>query len=218
MTTRARQLPRRQHHLGRLAAAPGRRALGFAPQREGHPTGQGDQARHDEGGAPAPPLHQQPREQGRAGHAQIARQAVDADDHPGAAGPLHEHGDAHRMINGREETDERQPRRKLPWPLRQRGEQRRRPQAEEEDQHHLPPAPEIAQATGRHGPQAEQEEGPHAVRHQVFPAGKAEFRRDRADGRREDQQEQMIERMADIEQQRDPAGMVFERGLRLRRR
>jgi hypothetical protein len=48
---------------------------------------------------------------------------------------------------------------------------------------------------------AEEEEGCHAVRHEVFPALQTEFRCNAGDGCCEDQQEHVVQGVTDIEQQ-----------------
>ena len=64
-----------------------------------------------------------------------------------------------------------------------------------------PPAPQVAQPSGRQRAQAEQHERADAVGHQVFPAREAEVGGDGADRGGEDQQEHVVDRMGDVEQE-----------------
>jgi hypothetical protein len=84
-------------------------------------------------------------------------------------------------------------------PVRHRD--RRQPHAMEEDDHHPPPPPQIPQPPGRHRPDAEHHERPHRVRHQVFPPPHPEIHRDRPHRGGKDQQEQVIQRVGDVEQE-----------------
>src|SRR4029453_10085880 len=72
--------------------------------------------------------------------------------------------------------------------------------AEEKDPHHPAPAPEIAETARRERAEAEEHESPRGVRHEVLPEH-APLARDRRDGGGEDQQEQVVERVADVQEQ-----------------
>ena len=57
----------------------------------------------------------------------------------------------------------------------------------------------VTEAPGRQRTQAEQHERTHAVGHQRFPVGKAEFDSDRSHRGRENEQEHVVERVRNIE-------------------
>ena len=118
------------------------------------------------------------------------------------------------MVDRRERAQQRQHQRELPRVLGDGGEQARRADAEVEHQHHRAPAPQIAQAPGGQRAQAEQHERAGGVGHQVFPAGEAEVRGDRAHRRREDQEHQVVDRVRDVEQHHRRAAVLGERGRR----
>src|SRR6185503_7495936 len=84
-------------------------------------------------------------------------------------------------------------------------EERRHAEAEEEQQHHATASPQIAEPSRGQRAEAEQQERARAVRHEVLPAGEPEVDGDGGHGRREDQQEEMIERVRDVEQDRGGA-------------
>jgi hypothetical protein len=75
------------------------------------------------------------------------------------------------------------------------------PEPEEEHHHHAAPAPQVAQPPGRHRTQAEHQEGAGAIGHQVFPAREAELDGDAGHRGGEDQQEHVVQRMAQVEQE-----------------
>ena len=87
-------------------------------------------------------------------------------------------------------------------------------------QHHRACVPTDRRAAPPAATQAEQHERTDAVRHQRFPVGETEIGRDRADRRRENEQEHVIERVRDVEQQRGRAvgSMVRHAGSRRYRR
>ena len=159
-----------------------------------------------------------PGQHGRDGDAEIADEPVDADDGARARRVLHEHRDADRMVDGRERAHQRERGRELPRVLRDRGKQARHADAEVEHDHHRAPAPVVAQPSRRHRAQAEQHERARRVRHQVLPAREAEVDRDRADGGREDQQDEMVDRVRDVEEQRRERRVLDDVGGRRWRR
>jgi hypothetical protein len=201
----ARQHRRRQLHA-RLARPLRRRlALGRRHAQEDHAERDAHEPGHDEGRAPAEGLDQVAGEQRRRRDAEVAREAVDADRRPRVLRLPHQHRDAHRVVDRCERAEQRERRCHLPGVLRQRDEDRRRADAEEEHQHHAPPAPQVAQPPRGQRAEAEQREGAHAVGDQVLPARKSEVGRDRRHRGREGQQEQVVQRMGRVEQQLERA-------------
>ena len=190
-----------QRHRGLLAA--GRRRLGLGRgHRDEHPAqGQAGEPGHHEGRAPAGQLDQEAGQQRRHRDAQVARQPVQADRRARPRRMLHQHRDAHRVVDRREGAQQRQRGSQLPGVLGGGGQQRGESHAEEEHRHHLAPAPEVAQPAGGQRAQAEQQEGADAIGHQVFPACEAEVACDRRDRGGEDQQEQVVQRVGEVEQQ-----------------
>ena len=154
-----------------------------------------DERWDDERCAPTGELNEKAGHRRRQRDAEIAREAVDADRETGTLGAAHEHRNPDGMINRRECAHQRQRQRELPGVLRRRDQQHRSAHAEVKNEHHLAPAPVIAESPGRQRPQAEHYKRAHAVRHQIFPPGDAEIRGDRADRRRKDQQEHVIKRV-----------------------
>ena len=192
---RARQVYLLLGPLGR------RHLLARRDEREDHGARQRDGAWHREGGAPAHVLDQEAGEDRGAGDAEIAGQAVDADREPGILRLLHEHRDAHRMVDGREHAHQRQRGRQRPYAAGQRDQQRGDAHAQEEDDHHRAPAPQITQAAGRQRAEAEHDERPGGVRHQIGPHHPP-VGGDGRDRGGEDQQEQMVQAVADVEEER----------------
>ena len=173
---------------------------------ERHAAGDRQQRRHRERRAPSGVLDEQARGDRRERHAEISGQAVDADREARSRRAAHEHRDPDRVIDRRERAHQREGGRELPRIARDGDQQRRGAHAEEEDEHHPPPSPEVAQAARRQRAQAEQHERADAVGHQRFPVGETEIGGDRRDRRREDQQEHVVDRVRDVEQQRNGAG------------
>ncbi len=140
---------------------------------------------------------------------------------PGRDCALDEHRNADRVVDRRERAHQRQRGRELPGRAVVSGDQqRRRAHAEEEHEHHPAPSPEVAEAARRQRAQTEQRERAHAVGHQVLPAREAEVGGDRANGRREDQQEHVVDRVRHVEQQCRGAGLRWRghgiRGITVR--
>ena len=181
-----------------------RRRRGFvgSDARERDPARERDQRRHGERGTPASVLDQEARRDRRQRDAEVTGEPVHADGEARALCAAHQHRDADRMVDRRERAHQRHRRGELPRALRERDQQHRRAHAEEEDQHHPSAAPVVAQPSRGQRSQAEQREGADAIGHQVLPARNAEIGGDGADRGREDQQEHVVERMRDVEQQR----------------
>ncbi len=99
--------------------------------------------------------------------------------------------------------------RQLPWVPGERNQQGRAAHAEEIDEHHRAPAPEISQPPRGQGPDAEHDERTGGVGHEIFPAADAEFARDRRHCGRENQQHQVIDRVGEVQQQRCDAQAHF---------
>ena len=171
-------------------------------QRERHAAADRDRARHGECGPPAEVLDEQAGHQRRNCDAEVAGKAVDADRPSRPRCVLHQHRNADRVVDGRKQPDAHQPRSQLPRPVGEARHERRATDADEEDDHHHPPAPQVAEPPGRQRADAEQEERADAVRHQRFPAREPEVRGDGGYRRREDQEEHVVERVSDVEQQR----------------
>ena len=90
-------------------ARPGRRDLRPHQKRIGDADQDRDDARHDEGDAPAAVVDEVAGEQRRAGHAQVAQHAVDGDAHAGVLPLLHHDGEADRVVDGGKHADHEQP-------------------------------------------------------------------------------------------------------------
>jgi hypothetical protein len=157
-------------------------------------------ARDGEGIAPAQPLDEQARDQSGARNAEIAGQAVEPDDRARVAGVLYQHGDAHRVIDRRKGSEQGERDAKLQCVLRDRNEQGRRAESHEEDDHHAASTPDVAESPGGHGAEAEHEECAHRVGHEVGPVRIAEFGSHGGDCGGEDQQEHVIDRVAEVQQ------------------
>ncbi len=175
----------------------------------------GEQSGNRERGAPAQELDGETGRKRGERDAQVSGQAVDADRPARAIRGLQQHRNADRVVDRCERAEQRQRDRHLPCVLRRGGEQRRGAHAEEEDQHHRPAAPQVAQPARRNGAQAEQQERRGAVGHQLLPRREAEVRGDHRNRGGEDQQEHVVDRVRDVEQQRGAARM---RGQCVRRR
>jgi hypothetical protein len=116
------------------------------------------------------------------------------------------------MVDRGESTHQRQRCRELPGVLRQRGDERRGAHAEEEDEHHVAAAPDIAQPPGRDRAEPEERESAHAVGHEVRPVCIAEFDGDRPDGGGKDQEKHVVYAVACVQQEfhegASPCGLV----------
>ena len=86
--------------------------------------------------------------------------------------------------------------------------------AEEEHDHHRPPSPQVTIAASRQRCDAEHHKGTGGVRHQVFPAAKAEVDSNGADGGSEDQQRQVVNGVGEVEQQAGGHGASLGHGSR----
>ena len=123
------------------------------------------------------------------------------------------------MVDRRESAHQRQRERELPRIAGERDQQHRHTHAEEKYEHHLATTPVVAEFAGRQRPQAEHDERTGAVRHEIFPPRQVEVGGNRADRRREDEQEHVIERMRDVQQQRGRSRFrKFHRGILPRQR
>src|SRR3954469_20247441 len=87
-------------------------------------------ARHEERGAPAEYVHQRTGDQGGGGEAEIAPQSVPAERGAELRRRSDEHGDADRMVDGGENTDQRKPEPNLPRRAGETGEDERGADAE----------------------------------------------------------------------------------------
>jgi hypothetical protein len=186
----------------RTALAPRRRlALGRRKKHEGGARRKTQQRGQHEGGTPADILHHEAGQDGRKRDAQVAHQAVDADGGARVARMLHQHRNAHRMVDGRKGAQHGDSQRQLPGVLCCRTQQARSTEPEEKHHHHAAPAPQVAQPPGRHRTEAEQQEGAGAIRHQVFPSRKTELDGDAGHRGGEDQQEHVVQCMAQVQQE-----------------
>jgi hypothetical protein len=173
-------------------------------EREEHAAQDRERAGDGEGGAPARRLHEEAGEHGGERDAEVAGEPVHADGEAGIARVLHQHRNADRVVDRREDAHERERGRQRPHARRRGHEQGRGADAEKEDDHHHPPAPEVPEASGRQRAESEHHERAHRVRHEVLP-DHAPVGGDGAHRRGEDQQEQVIQRVAGVEEQRGRA-------------
>ena len=151
--------------------------------------------------APAAVIDEIAGDQRGAGDAEIAPDAVDGEAHAGAAPFLDHDRQPDRMIDRREDADDEQADADLQRRLGNRRCQRGEPDADEEHHHHAMPAPFVGEPACRQRKYSEREEARGRVFQQVGVA-EAPFprQRQRRDGG-EYQREQMVEEMADVEQQ-----------------
>ena len=110
------------------------------------------------------------------------------------------------MVDGRESAHQRQGQGHLPGRLGGGHQQARQAHANIEHHHHATPAPEVAQTACGDGPDAKKDESAHGVGHHVFPAPHPEVDGNGTHRRGKDQQEQVIQGMAHIQQQRSQFG------------
>jgi hypothetical protein len=140
-------------------------------------------------------------QQRRAGDAEVAPHAVHRDAHAGVLPLGGDDGEPDRMIDRREHADDEQADADLQGRLRKSGGDRGEADADEEHAHHALAAPFVGEPPGRQGEQAEGEEAGSGIGEQIAVADAplAAERQRRHGG--EDQGEQVIEEMADVEQQ-----------------
>jgi len=139
---------------------------------------------------------------GRGRNAQIAGHAVDPYGDARLARVPQQHRDAHRMVDRGKSAHQAERQRQLPDVAGERNQQRGSAHAEEKYQHHRAPAPEISQPPRRERSDAEHQEGPGGIGHEIFPAPDAEVVRDGRYRGREHQQHQVIDRVGEVQQQR----------------
>ena len=141
-----------------------RHALRRLPAGEDHigdAGGDGDQARQDEHRAPAPLVSQRARRDAGGGDAQIAPHAIDAQRLAQLFRIRGDHGDADRMIDRGEQSDQRQPDCQLQRRAGKAGQDRGHADAQEEHRHHAGLAPAVAQPAGGDRGRAEGDEAEH---------------------------------------------------------
>ncbi len=105
------------------------------------------------------------------------------------------------MIDRGEDAHQRERRRQRPHARRRGDQDGGGADAEEEDHHHRAAPPEVAQPARRQRAEPEHDERADRIRHEVLP-DHAPVGRDGADGSGEDEQEQVIEGVAGVEQKR----------------
>ena len=105
------------------------------------------------------------------------------------------------MIDRGEAAQERKRERELDRRPGEADQDGRSAHAEKEQHHHRAPAPLIAQLARGQGNDAEKEKRCGVVWHEVLPSREAELQSDGGHGGRENQQEHVIDRVADIEEQ-----------------
>jgi len=169
--------------------------------RVGNPDQDRDDARDDEGHAPAAVVDEVARDQGGTGNAQVAPHAIDGDAHPCVLPCLDDDGEPDGVIYGGEQADREQAEADLQGRARERRGKRSKADADEERRHHTLAAPLVGEPPGGQREYAEGKEAGRGVFDEVAIT-EAPFaieceRRYRG----EDQREQMIEEVADIEQQ-----------------
>ncbi len=168
---------------------------------EGDGADQADHARDDERRLPAEALGDVDREAGGDGDAHVAGQAVHADREAGVLGLLDQHRDADRVIDRGEGAHQGQRGADLPLVGAERDDQRRDAHAGEEDHHHDPAAPMVAEAAAHDRAGAEHEERAVVERRELGPLD-APDAGDDAPGIGEDHQDPVIHGVADVEQDR----------------
>ena len=105
------------------------------------------------------------------------------------------------MVDRREYADRKQPDTDLQRRLRKPGRHGGKPDADEEQHHHSLAAPFVGEPAGRIGEHPEREETGRGVFEQ-FAVAQVPFARQRQRrDRREDQREQVIEKVSDVEEQ-----------------
>ena len=201
-------MPRTLRWLGfcRAGSAIGFRAIGGSFAFEKHQVGNSEQnrnhARQEKRAAPAAGVDQKTGQQCRAGHAHVAEDPVDRERYAGTLAPVHDHGEADRMINRRKNSDQRQADTNLQRRIGKAGQDRTQTDADEKYDHHAGPAPLVGDPAGEDRTDTEGDESRGGIRDQLrvtqVPfAGQAQRRH-----RGEDEHEQMIEEMPQIEIQK----------------
>src|SRR5438477_594942 len=84
------------------------RAQAKSVQRVARPARQRGSPRDDEGHTPAGILDEEAGQESREGDAEIAGEAVDADGEAGVLRVLHDHGNADRVVDRREDSHDRE--------------------------------------------------------------------------------------------------------------
>ena len=103
-------------------------------------------ARHHEGGAPARNIDEYAGHDGGTGYAHIAPHTVDAESDTGIHGPrFHDHGNSHRVVDGGEHADQKQPGADFQRRTGEAGQHRACADPQEEHDHHAATTPAIRQ-------------------------------------------------------------------------
>ncbi len=142
-------------------------------------------------------MRQRTGDQRRDAETETAEDAVPAQRLAAALGVAHEPGDADRMVDRAEETDEGEAERQLERTVRKAGQHGGGAGADEVEHHHALGAPAVAEPARRQRRRAEQDIARDREREQLA-IGQAETPFERQHHRRVEQHQQMREEMPDI--------------------
>ncbi len=161
-----------------------------------------DDAWHDERGTPSAVVDEVARDQRGTGDAQVAPHAVDGNAHARVAPLLHHDGESDGMIDGGKDAEDEKASADLKRRAGEGGGNGCTADADKVGAHHAVAAPLVGKPAGRQREHAECDEAGRGVSEQVgvaeAPIAVQRQRRHRG----EDQHEEMIEEVADVEQQK----------------
>ena len=177
---------------------------GDQPQ-EREASGEADQARNDEAGAPAKGGNEERRGTRGEGRTKVAPHPVDPKLAPELLGVGHQHRRANRVVDRREYAQDEEPEREGG-----RGRGGREPEtgaaaAKEERSEQIAPAGTVGQPTGGKGEEAEGDEGTCREADQLR-VGQAPLRRDRDVRGWEDEEHEMVESVREVHERHGALG------------